>query len=162
MFPIPWRLVALAGLLAALAGLFWYVWGQGYSSGEQSIQAKWDKAKQESAEALRQAQEDARRKERELQSSMDKLRRDKDAESRKIAADLQRIIDGLRDRPERPAVPATPSHDGSPQACTGAELYRQDAEFLAREAERADQLRIALQGCQALYETARRKLAASP
>jgi hypothetical protein len=93
---------------------------------------------------------------------MDKLRQEKDSEAKHLAARFQRVIDGLRHRPERPAAPdAVPATAGvvvAAPACTGAELYRPDAEFLAREAERADQLRIALKECQASYNEAREKL----
>lgn len=158
---IQWRIAAMAGLLVAFAGLLWLTWARGVATGEREVQAKWNAEKLEAAQAMADAQVEARRKERELQAAMDNLRRDKDAEARRIAANLQRVIDGLRDRPERP-VPSTTSTAGSPVACTGSQLFRPDAEFLARESERADQLRIALQQCQAVYEAARRKLAASP
>lgn len=67
------------------------------------------------------------------------------AQTRRLGAQLADALDSLRNRPERPAVPgATPACPGA----TGAELYQQDAGFLAREAARADQLRADLAHCQ--------------
>jgi hypothetical protein len=55
---------------------------------------------------------------------------------------LDRTLSQLRDRPAR--LPSTASDC---KGTTGAELSRVDAEFLAREAARADRLRSALKSC---------------
>lgn len=68
---------------------------------------------------------------------------------------LASTIEWLRNRPDRPAPGAVPSTTSSGQpGATGAELYRPDAEFLAREASRADRLRAALQQCYADVDAA--------
>lgn len=63
----------------------------------------------------------------------------------------------LQHRPERPAAGAgagVPGGAGTALACTGAQLYRADAAFLAGEAARADALRIQLADCRARYDAA--------
>lgn len=57
---------------------------------------------------------------------------------------LRNALDSLRDRPDRP-VPEAPRTDC--KGATGAELSRQDGEFLAGEATRADRHRAALETC---------------
>jgi hypothetical protein len=54
----------------------------------------------------------------------------------------------LQNRPGRSDVPATPQAECTSHAAKGSELYRQDAEFLARESARADEIVIQLQACQ--------------
>lgn len=74
-----------------------------------------------------------------------------------IASRLRTDLERLRQRAERPAaaagVPAAPR-----PACagaTGAELSRLDAEFLVREAARADDLRAGLVACYAVIDGTR-------
>ena len=71
----------------------------------------------------------------------------KDQTLRRVRAGLLADLDELRNRPDR--VPGT---DSAPRAActgaTGAELYRADAEFLSREAARAEELRSEFDACQ--------------
>jgi hypothetical protein len=87
-----------------------------------------------------------------LQAITTKAEHDKDT----LRAGLQRTIDSLRNRPERPATAggAVPQGAADGLACTGAQLFRPDGEFLAREAARADRLRADLSSCQAAYDAA--------
>lgn len=75
-------------------------------------------------------------------------------ENRRLAAELQRTLDSLHDRPDRPAGGAVPPPAADGLACTGAQLYRPDAEFLVRESTRADQLRAELATCHEAYDAA--------
>lgn len=78
------------------------------------------------------------------------------------------ILDGMRNRPERPAEGHTAVAGGagnspSPKAevnagATGQQLYREDAIFLVWEAARADTLRIDLNTCVEQYGTAQNTL----
>lgn len=115
-------------------------------------------AKAEFTEQVFQATTEARKREAELQTSADTIRKDKDNAIQNLrvayAADLER----LRQRPDRPSTTdlPTPASDGSPQAgCTGAQLYRPDAEFSLGEAVRAETIRTELKACYAQYERAR-------
>lgn len=52
---------------------------------------------------------------------------------------LAALVDSLRNRPSKSGT-ANSKAAGSGKTCTGAELSREDAEFLAREAARADKV----------------------
>jgi hypothetical protein len=120
---------------------------QGYENGKQSVQAKWDTNKA----AIITAQ---REKEAALQANMDKLRKEKNNELARLNRHVRALSDSLRNRPERPAVPASASAGDGATGCTGAGLYKPDGEFLVGEAARAAQLRLALINCQKAYQDA--------
>lgn len=74
-------------------------------------------------------------------------------ENQRIAAAVAAALDGVRQRPDRPAGGgAVPKDSAGNLACTGAQLYRPDAEFLVREAGRADRVRNQLADCRAKYD----------
>ena len=72
-----------------------------------------------------------------------------------VRGNLATALDSLRDRPERPRD--LPDHPRAECAGgTGAELSRPDAEFLSREAARADEQRAGLEACYAYADALRR------
>lgn len=74
-------------------------------------------------------------------------------EQKRIDAAVRAALDSVRDRPDRPAGGgAVPGGATTTVACTGAQLYRPDAQFLVREAGRADGLRNQLADCRARYD----------
>lgn len=155
----PWFILGatLAVAAAGAGGLY-----KGHELGMAKVQQAWDKEKTQQYAAYAEAQEAARQKEQDLQASADKLRKDKDAEIRNINARAAALANSLRERPSRPAaeasaVSSTASAGCAPTSCTGAGLSREDAEFLAGEAARADELRAALKQCHAQYESLRPK-----
>lgn len=117
-----------------------------YDYGRRSVRAQWDAEKASLVTAQRT-------KEAELQAGMDKLREDKRRETAKLQRTVAALTDSLRNRPERPADPAS-SAGASSAGCTGAELYKPDGNFLVGEAARADQIRLALKACQDAYQAA--------
>lgn len=119
----------------------------GYIHGREQVQAEWDTEKA----AIVTAQ---RTEEAALQASMDKLREDKNRETAKLRRTVAALTDSLRDRPERPAVPASTSAGDAGRGCTGAELYREDAELVVAESERAEKIRLQLIQCQKMYREA--------
>lgn len=126
-----YALVGMAGLLAmALLAL-----------GVQSYRLKSLQAS--TAQALTEASERARTKESLWQSTLSKVRDEKDAEIRSVAAARDRALAGLRNRRARLPEASRPACQGS----TGAELSGGDAEFLVRLAGRADELRAELAAC---------------
>lgn len=131
-------------VLSILAG-----YGYGHEHGSRVVQAKWDAENL----ALLTAQ---RNKESELQSNIATLRKAYTDETSKLSHTVAALNDRVRNRPERPTMPssAASSSGSSPQGCTGAELYREDAAVAIAEAERADQIRLALIQCQAAYNAA--------
>jgi hypothetical protein len=94
------------------------------------------------------AQEKAvRAKEHQYQADADKIRKEKDDQINAINSQLVDAISQLRKRPGRA------EQTDNRQSCNGTGLYAEDAEFLIREASRADTIRIALQSCYQQYES---------
>lgn len=109
------------------------------------------------AEKRAAAQTQAREKEQSLTNKADLLRKDKDVQITNIRSKLDAALVELRKRKERPAV--VREVPGTPAACdgaSGAELFREDAEFLRREAARADEIAVKLNACIAQYNELRK------
>ena len=81
-------------------------------------------------------------------------RNKKDDEIRNVTKRLNDALIGLRDRPSR--TENTIASFG--KAISGAQLSREDAEFLTREAARADEIVAQRNACYATYEHARLNL----
>jgi K+-sensing histidine kinase KdpD len=92
------------------------------------------------------AEKTIRDKEHQYQASADKIRTDKDAQIKVINNQLVDAISGLRSR----SSSAAKTIDG--QDCNGQTLSAPDAEFLIREAARADEIRVGLEACYNQYE----------
>ncbi|CAB4157727.1 hypothetical protein UFOVP682_46 [uncultured Caudovirales phage] len=151
----PWFLLGatIAVAAAGAGGLY-----KGRALGMAEVQQAWDNEKTQQYEAYAVAQDAARLREQALQASANNLRKDKDAEIRNLNARATALANSLRERPSRPTtesspVPGTASVGPAPASCTGAGLSREDAEFLAGEATRADELRASLRQCLAQYST---------
>jgi hypothetical protein len=141
------RLWLICGIPMCLVLAFFATYRTGYVHGSDTIQAKWDAEKA----AIVTAQRD---KEAALQANMDNLRTEKNNELARLNRHVRALSDSLRDRPDRPAVPASTQIGDGAIGCTGATLYRSDSEFLIRFSERADTLRLALKACQEAYQAA--------
>jgi hypothetical protein len=155
----PWFLLgaALAVAAAGAGGLY-----KGHELGMAEVQQAWDKEKAEQYAAYAAAQDVARQKEQALQAGADQLRQEKYREIRNLNARATALTNSLRDRPSRTttvasAVSDTANAGCAPTSCTGAGLSKEDGEFLAGEAARADQLRTLLKQCHAQYETLKQK-----
>ena len=85
--------------------------------------------------------------EQRYQAEADQIRTEKDAQIQAINTQLLDAVSELRQRPSR-AQDAANGQDG-----TGRALSAEDAEFLVREAARADLLRSSLQACYAQYDS---------
>ena len=145
--------VVFAVGVAGAGGLY-----KGHKLGKAEVQQAWDKEKAEQYAAYAKAQEEARKKEQELQATADQLRREKDEEIRDIAAKSAALASKLRDRKERPTQTGSVSSTASvgSSGCTGKDLYRSDSEFLVGIAREADELRTALKQCYTQYEALRK------
>jgi hypothetical protein len=153
----PWLILGFVLAVAAAGGAGLY---QGHELGVAEVQQKWDKERAAQLAEHAAAQAAAREKEQELQASADLLRKDKDREIRDLNARTAALTNSLRDRPSRPTtetstVSSTASAGCAPSSCTGAGLSREDAQFLAGEAARADELRASLKQCHAQYQAIR-------
>ena len=135
-------------LIAALAlagGMFasgWMVNGWRWDSKYLSLQKA-------HAEAIVEANRQARRQEQILQAKADTQLVSKNAEIQTIRSQRDRALNELRKRPSRVPVPNAP---GAAKGATGAELSREDAGFLTREAARADALIAELNYCYRMYD----------
>lgn len=148
----------LIAAILAIAG--WIIHASGLAAGRAEIQAKWDRRRIADAAANVQAAMQARAREQALQSTADKIRQEKTREIRHLSAAHDAALRELRNRDERPAVgshaaaDADPAGAGPVASCTGAQLFRSDAEFLVWEAARADEVRAHLSECRAAYDAA--------
>ena len=115
---------------------------------------RWNYTALKLAAAQTQARIDAEHKSRQqelaLQAAADTARNAKDAEITIIRSQLDAALVGLRERPLRGAD--VPGAAGACPPATGAQLSREDAEFLAREAARADAVVADLNACHATYD----------
>ena len=88
-----WRYLAGAAVLA-FAGLMVHAYGRSrYNAGAASVQAKWDTAKAEQAQTLKATEEEARKREAELRTSVEKLDHELQTEKARHAA-AARVTDG--------------------------------------------------------------------
>ena len=133
MFPLPILTYVKIGLCAALLFLAGYI-------GFSLEAAQFDRYKAAQQAATQKAQE-------EHQAAADQIRKEKDAQITSINAQLVNAISELRKRPSR----AQDAANG--QGGTGATLSAEDAEFLTREATRADIIRTSLSACYQQYDS---------
>lgn len=151
----PWLILGVVLAVGAAAGGGYY---QGNSAGKAEVQQQWDKEKTEQHAQHAKALEESVQKQQQLQMNADKLRQEKDRETRDLLARNTALANSLRDRQSRPAASASAVSSApgvGPSACSGKELYREDGEFLVRIAREADELRAALKQCYAQYEAIR-------
>lgn len=140
---MPSPMLMLAVVVAfVLNGFYWH------ASGSNGADARW-KAKI-TAENLTATQE-ARAKEQMWQGVVNETAKNYEIKLAVVRRNLDTALNGLRDRPERPATGSQAT--GTGQSCaTGTSLCRQDSEFLVREAARADTLRAGLEACYAYVD----------
>ena len=133
MFPLPITTWLKLGAGLAIAIFMWY-------SGYSFEASRFERYKAQQVI-------DTQAKEREYQQKADQIEKDKNAQIRNINNQLADAISELRKRPSRPQQAGTGS------CGTGATLYADDAEFLVREAARADTIRAGLKACYDQYDT---------
>ncbi len=143
----------VAVIAAAGAGYF-----QGSEHGKASVQAMWDKEKAAQYAEYAKAQEEARKKEQELQANADQLRQEKDREIRNLNARATALNNSLQQRPSISTQSSTVSGSTSSGqgGCTPRQLYRESAEDFVKVALEADNLRLALKQCYAQYDSIRK------
>jgi len=155
--PRVWVELALA---AALAGLCWWGYTAVFERGAESVQVKWDAERQAQAEQSAKVAADALATTKTLADTIETQRSETHAQIAVLNATVATAVAGLRNRPARDSAGSVPrdSATGSAAGATGADLLRQDGEFLVRESARADKLRLQLAQCQAAYGSARAAL----
>jgi hypothetical protein len=152
----PYLIIGVIIAIGAAAGGGYY---KGNTDGRMAIQSQWDAERIKQQEANARALQEAAERQQALQVGADKLRQEKDRETRELAARNTALTNSLRDRPERPTAQGgtlSGASGAGPSGCTPRELYRQDSEMVVRLAGEADEIRIALKQCYAQYEALRK------
>ena len=151
-----WRACLYIALIVFLSGTHWKAFTLGRSEGLAQLNAY--KLEQSSQTVKLLEKRDAETA--ALQAEADKTRSQKNAEIRRLNTDLATALDSLHNRPERPGESGVPGNTSTEPVigATGAQLFKEDSEFLVREADRADRVRLDLIECQAAYERARQAL----
>lgn len=157
------RIVAVIVVTLALLAGAWKCYVVGRNDGRAEVAQMWDQERAKTAKAHADEQARARAREQTLQRQADQDRQEKHHEIARLTRQRDAALDGLRQRPDRPAdapsQAAAPAQPGpSAPGCTGDQLYRPDAAFLVGEAARADFIRVELSQCQARYQAAERAM----
>lgn len=143
MIPGPYMILAAVLFLAVTNALTW-------AKATNVADTRWT-AKIQTERA--KAEAEARATEQRHQEAANANSRRHAAEVFTVRRNLDLALDSLRDRADRPQhLPETARADR--EGGTGAELFRTDAEFLAREAARADEQRAGLDACYRHIDTA--------
>lgn len=140
------KLICIGVVSAVLFLSGWFVNGWRWDGKYQALVSQYQ-------EEVIKAEKEARIKEQKLQAAVDNERTIKDEEIRIIRTKLDASLYQLRQRSLRPTS-VTPGTSDS-KGATGAQLYREDGEFLIREATRADEIRAGLKECYASYDHVR-------
>ena len=136
MLPNPMLILAVV-VAFVLNGFYWN------AHGSNAADTRW-KAKIEQQRADAEAK--AREQEKTWQEAANAIVKNQDAKLAATRRNLNDALDSLRDRPDRAPADSKPTGTDC-KGSTGAELSREDAEFLTRESSRADEIRIGLEAC---------------
>ena len=148
---IPYFLIAF---IALTIGTYF----KGRSDGKDLVQVQFESYKSQQLKINADLSEAARSKEQELQASANKIQKVKDNEIRKITNLNANLVDSLRSRKSRTEQVSLSSNSRDPEAsCTGQQLYREDAEFLAGLAKEADEITVSLVQCYSQYDSLLKK-----
>ncbi len=143
-----WVLGGLAGLVM-LGFSYW----KGYTSGKDVIQQKWDATNVQMQAEIQKIASEAMQAERSMQKEVNRIQKEKHDAVKVANTKYSALIDSLRQRPEtRTTEHELPGGAGSDIGCTGAQLARPDAEFLAGYAADAERLQAAYNSCRQAYE----------
>lgn len=138
------KIIALAAFLVALWAFHEY----------DKAQAVKEVGKQ-AEKASKDYKERTERVQKTLDASHRLALKEKDVKITSIERNLRSDIERLRNREVRPNVVTITE---TRETCTGTGLYREDAEFLTREAARAEKVRIERDYYWQQYENARLEL----
>ena len=153
---VPYKAIIIAGVIAvALVGVSW----KSYDLGKESVTAEWNKDKLRIAEEEKAILAYSIKESKVLQSHSDRIQGEKDARIKAINARLSDSLSQLQNRPSR-GISAADSSTASEsvKGCTGANLLREDAEFLTRDSARSDRINVLLLECQDKYNDVRDRI----
>lgn len=151
--------VVVVALLACF-GLYKY----GYTQGQANERLVWLETQSIKAKEHQEAMAKLQKNQSALIDRANSIEQERGLEIESLNNRVVVLLGQLRERKERgaaangSAVPPATSPTQPEQSCNGTQLYREDAEFLAREAARADGAVIALNQCYAQYEAVAKSL----
>jgi hypothetical protein len=155
-----WTAVGVCVGVATMAALYF----RGVKDGTARTTLQWEVkvAQQYAQAAAREATVKAQNA--QLQTYVQTLTEAEAHESARVDRLTRSILGSVQARDTRPPAPDAdtgrgPTAGDAPRFGTGAELYREDSQFLIGEAARADQIRTALRTCTAQYNAVRHALA---
>jgi hypothetical protein len=137
----------------ALIGALSFTHFKAYRAGGAAIEGKYASVFATNAEAARKESEKNRQIEQQRQAEATAIERQKDEAILNINSRLADALGGLSDRSQRPASSPGTGDTSTCKGATGAGIYAEDGQFLAREAARADRLRTALAACYSQYDS---------
>lgn len=160
-----WVYAAAIAILLGLCAIQWTT----SASRISDLEVKLAKANQAHSDYVtkqtqlnKEAADKAREREQELQAEADKDRHESQNRINRLRAERDAALAELRNRPARPqaagngiVLPSPAGPGAQAQHCTGADLYRDDAEFLVGIAADFKELAIKYDELWALYERAR-------
>lgn len=140
------------GILIALGGLY----GAHRYIVYNAIQRNTVQIEQKYETARLQAEATSKETSRLLQMSADRDKQIKDEKIANLRTERDHLSRLLHNRPSRPT--SLPNNPGTVQACTGAQLYKEDGIFLIWEATRADEVVVERDFYYNKYEEVRKTL----
>ncbi len=140
-----WIKIGIAGVLLGALATYHYT----------ALEAAREEVRTEYSQKLLNEQNKALEKQGEIVLQAIKIEQDKNEEIVRINAYAASLLSSLQNRPSRSDSPAASPVESS---CTGRELYKEDGEFLVREAARADTILAERNYWFEQYENARIKL----
>lgn len=144
-------LIVLAGLYAAHRGIVAYEVRDAVQKTTISLNADYSKR-------LKAAEEKTAKVEKELKDDANKIKNDRDTTISVLTASRDLALKRLSERKARPSAQPSGEVASVGGSCTARELYREDAEFLTREAYRAQSIIVERDYYYNQYELTRKKL----
>ena len=131
-----YKLIAILALLGGLLGLHYYAQGVAVDNAIELTTGRLNKEWQNKMDVAAAKKDKAQQ---DLSDSHYEEVKKKDEHLKNMERKHAALVSSLSNRPSRNSPsPVTPSGTTIGQTCTGAQLYREDGEFLAGEAARAD------------------------
>lgn len=146
-------LVALLAMVGIAGGSYF----EGRIDGKRVVQTLWNAERAAQETHLAETVTAYRDHEQQLAQQVNDINQEKNRAINDLEQRNAVLSDRVRQFAERPDLPVTTkaATNGAcrPVAC-GPVIYRPDADFLGKEAERAEKLRLSLLACQRQYEAA--------
>jgi len=147
------KVAALAAGIVVVFAAGWVINGWRWDAKMQAFLAAQNKA-------VAEAKDRTRAQEQSIQAAANNIRNAKDAEIKVIRDQLDTALIELRNRPSRSANVSITARTAT--AATGAQLSREDAEFLTREAARAQTTLADYISCYNTYNKVRQLVSDKP